>query len=128
MAHRLVLDYSARLEGWDGRRIVDASWVARSTAPHFHISPATTGIDAEHFGEFYYEGDDGYAWHLGSVRAAKRTYPSYAATGGGGQVLLVIPELEMAVVFTGGNYGQGGIWGRWGNEIVGGEIVPALRR
>jgi MoxR-like ATPase len=24
MAHRLVLDYSARLEGWDGRRIVDA--------------------------------------------------------------------------------------------------------
>jgi MoxR-like ATPase len=24
MAHRLVLDYSARLEGWDGRRVVDA--------------------------------------------------------------------------------------------------------
>jgi MoxR-like ATPase len=24
MAHRLVLDYTARLEGWDGRRIVDA--------------------------------------------------------------------------------------------------------
>jgi MoxR-like ATPase len=24
MAHRLVLDYTARLEGWDGRRVVDA--------------------------------------------------------------------------------------------------------
>jgi MoxR-like ATPase len=24
MAHRLVLDYSARLEGWDGRRVVEA--------------------------------------------------------------------------------------------------------
>ena len=24
MAHRLVLDYSARLEGWDGRRVVAA--------------------------------------------------------------------------------------------------------
>jgi hypothetical protein len=34
----------------------------------------------------------------------------------------------LAVVFTGGNYRQGGIWGRWGNEIVGGEIVPAIRR
>ena len=22
MAHRLVLDYAARLEGWDGRRVV----------------------------------------------------------------------------------------------------------
>jgi hypothetical protein len=24
IAHRLVLDYSARLEGWDGRRVVEA--------------------------------------------------------------------------------------------------------
>jgi hypothetical protein len=24
MAHRLVLDYAARLEGWDGRRVVAA--------------------------------------------------------------------------------------------------------
>jgi MoxR-like ATPase len=28
MAHRLVLDYAARLEGWDGRRVVDALLVA----------------------------------------------------------------------------------------------------
>jgi CubicO group peptidase (beta-lactamase class C family) len=113
---------------WRGRRIVDASWVKRSTAPHFHISPATTGLDADQFGEFYGEGDDGYAWHLGSVRTAKGTYPSYAATGNGGQVVLVIPEVELAVVFTGGNFGQGGIWGRWGGEIVGGQIAPAIRR
>jgi CubicO group peptidase (beta-lactamase class C family) len=113
---------------WRGRRIVDASWVTRSTAPHFHISPTTTGIDPQQFGEFYGEGDDGYAWHLGGVRSEKRAYPGYAATGNGGQVLLVIPELELAVVFTGGNYRQGGIWGRWGDEIVGGEIVSAIQR
>jgi CubicO group peptidase (beta-lactamase class C family) len=113
---------------WHGRRVVDASWVKRSTAPHFHISPASTGIEPEQFGEFYGEGDDGYAWHLGRVRSPNRDYASYAATGNGGQVLLVVPELELAVVFTGGNYGQGGIWGRWGDEIVGREIVPAIRR
>jgi hypothetical protein len=62
------------------------------------------------------------------VRSEKHAYPGYAATGNGGQVLLVIPELELALVFTGGNYRQGGIWGRWGNELVGGEIVPAIRR
>jgi CubicO group peptidase (beta-lactamase class C family) len=64
----------AYLDGgvWRGQRIVDASWVKRSTAPHFHISPATTGLDAEQFGEYYGEGDDGYAWHLGGVRSEKR--------------------------------------------------------
>ncbi len=113
---------------WRGERIVDASWVARSTASHFHISPATTGLDAEQFGDFYGEGDDAYAWHLGGVRSGERAYPGYAATGNGGQILLVVPELELTVVFTGGNYRQGGIWSRWGDEIVGGEIIPAMKR
>ena len=41
-------------------------------------------------------------------------------------MLLVIPEYELAVVFTGGNYRQGGVWGRWGQQIVGDRIIPAL--
>jgi CubicO group peptidase (beta-lactamase class C family) len=111
---------------WRGRRIVDSSWVAQSTLARVHISPATTGISPEDFGNFYGEGDDAYTWHLGGVSSATRNYPGYAATGNGGQVLIVIPELGLTVVFTGGNYRQGGIWGRWGNEIVGGEIIPAI--
>lgn len=119
----------AYLDGgaWRGRRIVERSWVAQSTAPQFHISPATTGLDVGQFGDAYGESDDGHAWHLGSVRSGECIYPSYAATGNGGQILLVVPELGLAVVLTGGNYRQGGIWGRWSNEIVGGDIVPAMR-
>jgi CubicO group peptidase (beta-lactamase class C family) len=113
---------------WRGRRIVDTFWVTQSTAPHFHISPATTGIDAEQFGNAYSEADEAYAWHLGGVRSGEHVYPGYAATGNGGQVLMVVPGLELAVVFTGGNYRQGGIWTRWADEIVGGEIIPALDR
>jgi hypothetical protein len=41
---------------------------------------------------------------------------------------MVVPGLELAVVFTGGNYRQGGIWTRWADEIVGGEIIPAMDR
>lgn len=119
----------AYLDGgaWRGRRIVERSWVAQSTAPQVHISPATTGLDAEQFGDAYGESDDGHAWHLGGIRSGERIYPSYTATGNGGQILLVVPDLELAVVFTGGNYRQGGIWGRWSSEIVDGDIVPAMR-
>jgi CubicO group peptidase (beta-lactamase class C family) len=113
---------------WRGRRIVDASWVTRSTAPHVHVSPATTGLSAEQFHDSYLEGDDAYAWHLNGVRSGERTYREYEANGNGGQLLIVIPEFDLVVVFTGGNYRQGGIWLRWRNEIVGGEIIPAIRR
>ena len=44
-----------------------------------------------------------------------------------GQLLIVAPELEMVVVFTGGNYRQGFIWGRWGAQILGTEVVPSIR-
>ncbi len=112
---------------WRGKRIVEASWVAQSTAPHFHITPVTTGLTAEQFSDQYLEADDGYAWHLGVVHSGEHTYRDYAATGNGGQLLIVIPELNLTVVFTGGNYRQGGIWLRWPDEIIGGEIIPAIR-
>lgn len=120
----------AYLDGgvWRGRRIVDESWVTRSTAPYVEISPTTTGLDPAWFGEFYAGGLDGYAWHLYGVRSGDRTYREYEANGNGGQILMVVPEFDLVVVFTGGNYMQGGIWGRWRDEIVGGEIIPAIGR
>ena len=121
----------AYLDGgvWRGRRIVDSSWVARSTKPYVQISPATTGLDKDRFPEFYGEGEDAYAWHLNRLRSPKgeRTYREYEASGNGGQLLTVIPEAELVVVFTAGNYGQGGIWGRFRDQIVPQEIIPAIR-
>jgi CubicO group peptidase (beta-lactamase class C family) len=118
----------AYLDGgvWQGRRIVDTTWVARSTGAVVEISPATTGLDSELFPEYYLAGADGYAWHLNGVRSGDRVLRDYAATGNGGQMLIVIPELDLTVVFTGGNYMQGGIWNRWRDEIVGAEIIPAI--
>lgn len=111
---------------WNGRRIVDSSWVTRSTAPHVHISPTTTGLSSEQFSQVYNEGDDGYAWHLSDLRAGERTYHAYGASGNGGQLLIVVPDLDLVVVFTGGNQRQGGIWSRWGSEIIPREIIPAI--
>ena len=119
----------AYLDGgaWKGTRIVDASWVAASTTAKMHVSPETTGLSKEAFGDFYGEGDDAWAWHLGSIHAKDRVYKTYQATGNGGQVLIVAPELQMVVVFTGGNYRQGGIWGRWSADILDAEVVPSIR-
>ncbi|MFL5539517.1 MAG: serine hydrolase domain-containing protein, partial [Longimicrobiaceae bacterium] len=118
----------AYLDGgvWHGRRIVDPAWVALSTARHAEVSPETTGIPPEDFGNFYGRGWDGYLWHLGSLEAGGRSWRTYAASGNGGQLVIVVPEAQLVAVFTGGNYGQGGIWGRWGQEILGSEIIPSL--
>jgi CubicO group peptidase (beta-lactamase class C family) len=120
----------AYLDGgvWNGRRIVAARWVAESTAPRIEISPATTGYSAEEFGNYYGQGRDALAWHLGTLDVGGREVGTYAAGGNGGQVLLVVPAYDLVVVFTGGNYGQGGVWGRWGQNIVAGRIIPALPR
>jgi CubicO group peptidase (beta-lactamase class C family) len=111
---------------WNHRRIVPRAWVLESTRPHIAINPQTTGLSPDEFGNYYGEGRDGLAWHLGELRANGRSYATYAAGGNGGQVLLVVPDLQLVVVFTGANYGQGGVWSRWGQQIVGDKIIPAI--
>jgi CubicO group peptidase (beta-lactamase class C family) len=111
---------------WNGKRIVSADWVKLSTAPHIQITPATTGLSAEEFGNSYGLGADGFTWHLSELRARDRTYKEYEASGNGGQLVIVVPEADLAVGLTAGNYLQGGIWGRWRDEIVAREILSTL--
>jgi CubicO group peptidase (beta-lactamase class C family) len=80
---------------WRGRRIVDSSWVTRSTTARFVTGERTA---------------DGYVWHLNMLDSADRRYREYEANGNGGQFLIVVPELDLCVVFTAGNYGQYRIW------------------
>jgi CubicO group peptidase (beta-lactamase class C family) len=111
---------------WNGRRIVPAEWVKQSTKPRVEISPETTGLSEDEFGNFYLRTQDALAWHMTTLKSDGREYRAYGATGNGGQILLVIPNAELAVVFTGGNYGQGGVWLRWAQQIVGDKIIPAM--
>jgi CubicO group peptidase (beta-lactamase class C family) len=112
---------------WNGRRIVTADWVSSSTKPRIEITPATTGMSEEDFGNSYIKGADGLAWHRITITAGDRRIEGYSAGGNGGQLLLIFPELDLTAVFTGGNYGQGGIWLRWPQQIIGDLVVPALK-
>ncbi|HEV2650681.1 MAG TPA: serine hydrolase [Rhizomicrobium sp.] len=112
---------------WNGRRIVSAAWAKESTALHAEISPQTTGLPESDFHNFYFPGEDGFAWHLTTLHTPSRDYRAYGASGNGGQLLVVVPELDLVVGFTGGNYGQGLIWNGWRDHMIPDAIIPALR-
>jgi hypothetical protein len=65
-----------------------------------------TGLDKDRFPEFYNEGEDAWVWHLNRLALRGADLSRVGASGNGGQLLMVIPELELVVVFTAGNYGQ----------------------
>lgn len=120
----------AYLEGgvWNGKRIVSKAWTIESTASHAIISPQTTGLSEDDFRNSYFPGEDGYAWHLSTLHAQGHDYRAYGASGNGGQLLVVVPELDLVVGFTGGNYGQGLIWNAWRDKLIPERIIPATTR
>lgn len=111
---------------WQGTRILGEGWVAESTAPRIAITPATSHVPEAAFRRNYLGGEQAYVWRRDVVRSGEDAHASYEATGNGGQILLVVPELELTVVFSGGNYRFGSIWNRWRNDLVGRYVVPAL--
>lgn len=91
---------------WRGRRIVSPGWVDSSTAWR---------IDAPN------GSSDGWGWHRYQIEVAGRRYREFEASGNGGQFLVVLPELDLAIVATAGNYGEFAAWRR-----IRDEIVPAI--
>lgn len=103
---------------WNGRRIVSNAWVATSTSKQMQWDARGENVSA---------GSDGYAWHLNTLKSGNRTYQEYEANGNGGQLLMVVPELELVVVFTAGNYAHGGIWHWYRDHLLTDVIIPAIK-
>lgn len=98
---------------WNGRRVISASWVAGSVSPQIK-----TGT----------ESADGYNWHLNTLHAGGKSYKEYEANGNGGQFLIVLPELDIAVVFTAANYNSYGVWKKFRDEMVPQFVIGAVNR
>ncbi len=77
---------------WDGRAVVPESWLAASFQPQVAID-----------GPLRY----GYQWYIGTPPAGARWV---GAMGNGGQRLYVLPDLDLIVVTTFGNYDQPDQW------------------
>jgi CubicO group peptidase (beta-lactamase class C family) len=71
---------------------------------------------------------DGYAWHLHTLAYDGRPYREYDASGNGGQLMIVLPELDIVVAFTAGNYNRYRIWRKFRDELVPKYVIGAVTR
>ena len=79
---QLVLD-----EGkWEGEQVISKSWIKESTALRLPIS------------ELNKQAGYGYQWWRGACTVDKKTLPVIFAAGYGGQVLYIIPDLNLVVL------------------------------
>ena len=75
---------------WQARQVVPGDWVAATLQPSITIGN----------GPLRY----GHHWWAGRVPRAERSLAWTAGLGNGGQRLFVVPDLDLAVVFTAGAY------------------------
>jgi CubicO group peptidase (beta-lactamase class C family) len=96
---------------WHGRHILSPDWVRKESTPYFALSPQ------QGYGYFWNTAD--YPWKGRKVRAV-------FAAGNGGQIFMAIPELDLAVGFTAGNYAEAALLIPQ-RELVPNDILPAVR-
>jgi len=95
---------------WNGRRVIPRTWIEQSWNAHLAFDP----------GDGY-----GYAWHVRSYTVDGKTYRAYEAQGNGGQILDVLPRLDLTVMIAAGNYNNYKTWGPTRDAIVT-RIIKAI--
>lgn len=95
---------------WNGQRLVSEDWVEASAAPHSSMN----------------EKDDyGFAWWRNAYTVNGQSIETYYASGNGGQMLFVVPELDLVVQINAGNYSDGRTRNRFRDRLMGEFILPA---
>ena len=95
---------------WNGTRIVSEEWVRESSRAHSSLNA---------------DDDYGYAWWRRSYRVGGRDIETYYASGNGGQMLFVVPTLDLVVLFQAGNYSDGRTRNAFRDRFLEDAILPA---
>jgi CubicO group peptidase (beta-lactamase class C family) len=94
---------------WQGHRILSRDFVARASASLYHLRGITYG----------------YLWWGIDYPYKDRTVHAFFAAGAGGQIAMVVPELDLVIATLAGNYSSKGM----GNmqNLPPRYILPAVR-
>jgi CubicO group peptidase (beta-lactamase class C family) len=98
---------------WNGRRVIDPAWLRESA-----LTRSVMNEDAAGEGDRY-----GYGWHLATLAIGGSRYDVINAGGNGGQLMAVVPKLDLAVMITAGNYNQYPVWSSFLRTVVGAAIA-----
>ena len=96
---------------WNGKRILDPGFAEAAGSPLYHLR------------NIYY----GYLWWVEYYPYKGRNVVGYSARGAGGQLVFVVPELDLIVTTMGGNYSNRR-GGRYLNNFIATSILPAVRK
>ncbi|MEL6672851.1 MAG: serine hydrolase [Bacteroidota bacterium] len=80
---------------WEGKQLISEAWVDKSLAQHTVLENTR---DKNGYGYFF--------WHH-TYEVAGRRIASVEGRGAGGQYLFMVPELDLVVAITSGNYRNG---------------------
>jgi CubicO group peptidase (beta-lactamase class C family) len=95
---------------WHGHRVLSADFVA-------HVSSPVTKIG---------QRDYGLLWWPQEYPYMNRKVRGFAALGAGGQVVYVLPELDLVISTFGGSYSSRG-WRYWTGDFINNFVLPAVR-
>lgn len=83
---------------WDNQQIIPEEWVYLSSVPYGNnTSIRVPGSDGGRRGY-------GYTWWLWDTKLNGEKLHTFTASGWGGQKIIIIPDLDIVIVFTGGNF------------------------
>jgi hypothetical protein len=64
------------------------------------------------------------SWHTRPLKVGNQVFRDYFAAGNGGQQVIIIPDLDMVIGFTGGDYSERDKFFRWEIQLVPQYIIP----
>ena len=73
---------------WNGKQLISEAWIAQSTSQHSFID----------------DSGYGFLWWMTAFPHKNTALTGFAASGNGGQYIVVFPDIEAVFVFTGGAY------------------------
>lgn len=92
---RLMLNHGR----WNGRQLVAEDWIDASLKPRLSVGFRSPGDQPD---EIHY----GYQWWAGTAAWKDHRVAWNAGFGNGGQRIFIVPELDLTLVVTAGDYGS----------------------